>query len=263
MLNSEAGRISRARIVTHGWLSRQRQAAQELDQERQSDVLSTTALLVPASQHPLVGGETPGVEFSHRLRAVLRRFEELTDRGERVEIFVPGSRHYDKRTGQVDKVALYDAAARWLVDRGVEPRSLHGKDWIDRHRPNMGIYSGAEEIAVAAAGFYADARYASVHYYCSPGQAMRASVYGLAYGIPLGIEIPQELSHSDGIEQFHSKKVLKFALDGLAKTIDPYGEGMLAAMTRDRIPSDGNTGTMPELLPLFADLPWYEAGSVN
>jgi hypothetical protein len=211
-----------------------------------------------------VDGVRPGREFANRLGATVDRYVSIVERGGNAEFFLPGSRHHDVDSGQTDKVALHDAAGLWLVKEGIPPEVLNGKAWIDRYRPE-GVYSGAEEIAVAASGFSENFRFEIVEYFCSHGQASRARTYALAHGLPArAVVIPPDTIEDEG-EQFHDgslkKRLQMFVGIVLAQTVDPYGEGALYNRTRNRIPADGNIGTIPELLDEYAVLPWYSAGA--
>lgn len=240
----------RPRLVTREWLQDHRRAISSILAKRTVE-RGNTALLIPAAQHPLVGGVKPGKEFEQRLVAALRYREKVTKRGDSVAFFLTGNRHHDVATGQTDSVALYDAAGKWLLDEGVPAEELHGKDWIDAS-PNPQVYNGADEIRVAAEGYYRNPQFKSARYFCAPGQSRRAEMYGLAYKLPLDVVVtPPDRSS----EQFHTG-FQHLVLNGLTRVIDPYG-AMLAARTQDRIPADGITGTLPELVPNYQNLPWY------
>ena len=256
--NNRAGISSEVpyRIATPTWVKMKKAEVAALRNSRENDPKATTTLLVPAAQHPLIDGKFPGTEFAKRLEAAKERYDEIVGQGGKVEFFIAGNRHYDKKSGQLDKVALYDAGGRWLVDHGISPSLLHGKDWIDEYRPR-GLYSGAAEIGVTAIGFVNNQQFHSAEYFCSPGQESRAATYALAWSVPLTIKVPENLQENQS-EQFHGNTLEKIVLGGLARTIDPYGEGVLARLTQDRIPADGNQDTLPELLPEYADLPWHE-----
>lgn len=240
----------RPRLVTREWLHEHRRAISTVEAQRTVD-RGNTKLLIPAAQHPLVDGVKPGKEFEQRLVAALQYREKVTKVGDSVAFFLTGNRHHDSASGQTDGVALYDAAGKWLMDEGVPAEELHGKDWIDASQ-NPQVYNGADEIRVAAEGFYRNPQFRRARYFCSPGQSQRAEMYGLAYKLPLDVVVT---SSDHNPEQFHTG-FQHIALNGLTRTIDPYG-AMLATRTQDRIPADGITGTLPELLPAYQNLPWY------
>jgi len=243
------------RLVTPSWLRARLAEVCAIQSSRERLLTANTSLLIVAAQHPLIHGRLPGYEFTERLMAAQERYQEIIENGGQAEFFLPGSRHHHHASGHTDVVALYDAAGRWLVDRGVPSVALHAQDWIEIHRP-QGIYTGAAEIGVAAAGFLADDRFESAEYFCSPGQSTRARMYSLAYGLPMTIQIPDSLSENQA-EQVHGQLWQRLILDGLATTIDPYGEGLLGRMTQSRIPDDGILGTPASAVPDYADLPWY------
>lgn len=243
------------RLATRSWIEKRQRVVDTVRASREEDPESDTMLLIPASQHPLIGGKFPGPEFEKRLLEAAERYEQIVDSGGKAEFFLTASRHHDPKSGQTDRVALYDAAGRWLMDNGIPARALHGKDWIDTYQPG-GVYNGAGEVAVSAAGFLANQRFRQAQYICSPGQAERARIYSLAYGIPLDVEVPDSLE--DVHDQFHAPSAKTIVFNGLMRSIDPYGTGLLKALTLDRVPDDGNTGTVPELLPEYSHLPWYQ-----
>lgn len=242
------------RLVTPRWLRKREAAVAALRYARESDPAADTSLIILGAQHPLVDGQFPNREFQTRLKAASARYAELAEQGRKAEFFLPGNRHHDSVSGQTDRVALYDAAARWLTNRDVPARDMHGKDWIDAYYP-AGIYSGADEIRVAAAGFISNGRFEEAEYFCSSGQVSRAATYALAFGLPLTITVLETLEQ-DTEGQFHNN-VQNLVLTGLTRAIDPYGDGVLRRVTRDRIPQDGNIGTEPDRLKLYQDLPWY------
>jgi hypothetical protein len=239
------------RVVTPAWINERQRATDELRATRRAAGADTT-LIIPAAQHPLEDGTRPGLEFEQRLTAAFARYNLIIQNRGRAKFFLPGNRHYDRQSGQTDQVALYDAAGLWLQNRGVPSEDVHGKDWIDDFGA---VYNGADEFRVAAAGFAAHSRFSSALYFCSPGQQKRARQYALAYELPAEIIVPPELSAGEG--QFHTTNPLQaMILSGLNRTIDPYGH-ILARRTQDRLPADGNIGTVPALLGQYATLPWY------
>jgi len=252
MKHGEQQRHRVNKIVTPVWVRQQRLKVAGLRYSRESNPQSDTVLIIPAAQHPLLEGRFPGAEFTLRLEAAQTLYQNLQDAGRKAEFFLPGSRLHDSRSGQTDEVALYDAAGLWLIERGVPADILHGKDWI-QDRPD---FTGADDIRVAAQGFLDHERFESAIYICSPGQRSRADWYALAQGVPIDTYVPETIEAS-GVEQFQGSLAQQVALNGLARTIDPYGDGVLARMTSDRMPSDGNPDTIPELLPEYSQLPWY------
>jgi hypothetical protein len=154
-----------------------------------------------------------------------------------------------------DSVALYDAAGLWYLDRGVPAGVLHGKDWSDEYMP-LGVYNGAAEIKATAAVFRDHPEFHHVDYICSPGQVSRARLYALAYGAPVDVIVPESLS-GGSVETFHDSHMQTLALGAITRTLDPYGK-VVDRLTRDRIPHDGITGTLPdpELMAQLAALPW-------
>jgi hypothetical protein len=254
--NAESRRTgSGNRLVTPVWLKEQKAKVAALRYARETDPGADTTLIIVAAQHPLVAGKFPGREFKERLNAAHTRYLELAIEGRKAELFLPGSRHYDSASNRTDEIALYDAAGRWLVNRGVPGHVLHGKDWIDAYSPE-GVYSGAAEIKVAAAGFINNPRFRGAEYICSPGQTSRAATYALASGIPLAVTVPLALEQNQE-DQFHGGFLQNMILTGVARAIDPYGDGILKRITQDRIPEDGVIGTSADRLPLYEDLPWY------
>jgi|GEM_PF-1309514 len=243
------------RLVTANWLKTKRERVAELRQARAESPLADTSLIIPAAQHPLVDGRKPNPEFEARLVVALEEYLKKIILGGNAEFFLTGNRHHDKESGKTDDVALYDASGLWLMERGVPAEALHGKDWLDQYGEKQ--YNGAAEIKVAAEGFMGNPRFSDVTYVSSPGQEKRAAMYGLAYEIPLDVVVPPDLS-GDQQELFHSQGALGVALNGFTRVLDPYGTSrLLTKLTIDRIPADGNVGTIPELLSDYAALPWY------
>lgn len=243
------------RLVTPNWLKTKRERVAELRRARAESPLADTSLIIPAAQHPLVDGRTPNPEFEARLVAALEEYLKKIVVGDKAEFFLTGNRHHDAESGETDDVALYDASGLWLMQHGVPAEALHGKDWLDMFGEQQ--YNGAAEIKVTAEGFIDNPRFSDATYVSSPGQRLRAAMYGLAYEIPLDVMVPPDLT--DGRQElFHSGGALGVALNGFTRVLDPYGRSrLLTKMTADRIPPDGNVGTIPELLPDYAGLPWY------
>jgi hypothetical protein len=241
-------------LVTPGWVTVKQDAVHFTRTIRGADQLCKAELIVPAAQHPLVDGVRPGPEFEHRLQAGLKQYQALTqETGRSAKFFVTGSRHHDKASGQTDSVALYDAAGLWLLEHDVPANAIHGKDWMSEL--DTEIYSGADEIRVAAYGFKNNREFQNATYWCSPGQRSRAEQYALAYELPAHVAVPEALANGYSGEQFHGG-VQHLVLQGLTRTIDPYG-ALLAKMTRDRVPQDGNPNTVPELIGNYTDLQWH------
>jgi hypothetical protein len=214
--------------------------------------VSNTLLIMAASQHPLKDGLTPGDEFASRLDEAAATYKRWTENGRKAEIFVPGSRHLDERTGQIDKVSLSDAGVKYLLNEGVGLQDLHGEDWIADYSEGQGIYSGADEIFVAAEAYKDNPSYRDLVLIVSPGQVRRAEIYSLANGVVTEIVVPDQLPPE--AEQFHSSKFQDFILRGIAKTIDPDGQSFLKKKSKVRIPNDGNMHTLPELQPTCSPL---------
>lgn len=251
-----ANRADGERLITANWLKTKRERVAQLRRNRADSPTADTSLIIPAAQHPLIYGKTPNPEFEARLSAALAEYQKKVENGGKAEFFLTGNRHHDSVSGETDNVALYDASGLWLMQHGVHAGALHGKDWLDLYKQQQ--YNGAAEVKVTALGFADNDRFSEAIYVSSPGQQERASMYALAYEIPLDIVVPPELS--DGQQKlFHTQGILGVALNGLTRTIDPYGTGRLMTQkTADRVPSDGNIGTIPELLADYADLPWYK-----
>lgn len=241
-------------VVTPKWRKARQAAATALQAERAASEQADTFLLVPAAQHPLEMGRFPGEEFTARLGSALQRYENITGGGGKAEFFLPGNRHHDSDSDQTDRVALYDAAGDWLVNKGVQPEHLHGLDWIKQ--ANELVYNGADELRVAAWGFANNARFRYATYFCSPGQRTRAETYALAFELPADIVVPDDLL-SDSGERFHGRwDPAQMILRGVTGAIDPYGD-LLAKRIGDRVPADLNTGTTPNMLPFYSHMPWY------
>lgn len=213
-------------------------------------------LVVVAAQHPLVEHEFPNVEFESRLTAALWHSKDMQTLGVDTDFFLPGSRHIDEATGEADEVALYDAAGRWLLERGVPSAKLHGKDWIDVFDEDRGVYNGADELRVVANALRSGAtsNYESVIMFCSPMQARRAKRHGAAFGISdLAIAVPEVLMSSD-IHTFH-RGLGAYAMIALT-ALDPKGKVVYPRISAKRRPQDGS-GTKANKMPEYAELPWY------
>lgn len=241
------------KLVTPRWRAQRRRVVDELRAAREQSSVADTTLIIPAAQHPLVEGVTPCPEFHRRLESALAIHDQIVLGGGKAAFFLPGNRHHDPHSGMTDRVALYDAAGRWLVNWGIAPKELHGKDWMDEFGKN--VYNGADEISVASRGFVVNSHLQNAIYVCSPGQRSRAELYALAYGLPLDVVVPETLS-TGSKDQFHAFGGAQLAATALTLTIDPYG-AILARHTENRVPADGNVGTVSDLRPNYADLPWY------
>jgi hypothetical protein len=235
--------------LTHlRWWKKQNAAAEQLRQERQDSLAADTTLILVGAQHPLRGGTDPGPEFAARLDEACRLYEETVAMGEKVEIYVSGSRHVDEK-GQEDLVSLSDAGTTYLSSRGIPIEALHGEDWNERYMPEIGVYSGADEMFVGASAYKDSDQFGEFMLIASPGQVKRAKIYAIANGVHANVLVPEALKgRTDLFHSGRSEKAKEILARVIARTIDPDGQTFLKNKMRSvRVPDDGNIHTVPEL----------------
>lgn len=140
-------------------------------------------LIEVAAQHPPVDGEKPGEEFSARLMKGRELSMENRNRGMEVEIYVPGSRHmWD---GVADKISLSEVGMRFLIEKGMPKKFLHGEDLNVRYKgsaPLPGVYNSADECFVAAS-YFKDGDFGQLLSVVSPVQLPRKALHYIWFGV--------------------------------------------------------------------------------
>lgn len=148
-------------------------------------------LIECAAQHPLTESGEPGHEFAVRLDAAARLYLELTERGESVDIYVPGSLH--AMNGVPDKCALAEAGCRYLEKKhGIPKKCLLGEAENARYKGDAGVYNSADECYVASR-IFEDGDYRALYCVCSPYQTIRKTLLYYSFGVlPICYGIPAE-----------------------------------------------------------------------
>ena len=158
-------------------------------------------LIEVAAQHPLLRSGRPAPEFRARLDQAAALYEDLTEQGEDVMIYVPGSLHCHK--GKADSVSLSEAGTTYLKSKGIPEEALFGDDANRRYKGDQGVYNSADECFVAAQLFL-DGDYSKLYCVCSPGQMMRKKLFYMAFGVmPWFYTVPTAgQAHDDIYELF-------------------------------------------------------------
>ncbi|WP_433065604.1 hypothetical protein [Dactylosporangium sp. CS-033363] len=190
------------------------------------------ALIEVAAQHPLAGGVTPGVEFAARLERGAELYRQLRAGGERVEVYVPGSRH---RAGEVDDaVSLSAAGTRYLREAGLPAADLHGDDLNARYKGAEGVFGSADECFVAAR-YFLDAGFGRLYSVCSPSQLMRKTLHYIAFGVvPLNVTAPVDEPFHDYLYELFEAVPHVLGVDG---TLQGPGSREAERLRRERRPS--------------------------
>jgi hypothetical protein len=151
--------------------------------------LSITAVLIEvAAQHPLIDGEKPNEEFTKRLLLAKHLYEQESNLGKYVEIYVPGSRHVYE--GVADKISLSEAGTRFLQQQGIDSEILHGEDLNIKYKGGKGVYNSADESFVVSS-YFKDANFGHLFSVISPVQVFRKTIHCIEFGvIPLNYTAP-------------------------------------------------------------------------
>ena len=149
-------------------------------------------LIEVAAQHPLRDNLYPDVEFKARLNFAIQLLKEQQEKGNEIEIYVPGSVHLDFE-GIEDEVSLSEAGCNYLEEKGVSPEILHGEDLNTRYdgeRNWAGVYNSADECYVASK-FFEEKEFDQLICICSPNQVTRKTFLYINQGIvPLVYSVP-------------------------------------------------------------------------
>jgi hypothetical protein len=189
-------------------------------------------LIEIAAQHPLVDGLHPNDEF----RARLNRGKELYDRyrgtGDRVEIYVPGSRHVFH--GQPDRISLSEAGRAYLISTGIPEAAIHGEDLNVRYKGEDGVYGSADECFVAAS-HYKDAGLGTLVSVLSPAQMLRKTLHYIEFGVvPLNVTVPTLDGFHDYFDELFEKIPRVLTVDASLQ----HGSSDARRLREERTPSD-------------------------
>jgi hypothetical protein len=160
-------------------------------------------LIEVAAQHPLVNGTRPGVEFSSRLDLGKSLYDELTQSGRDVELYVPGSIHVHE--GRPDKISLSKAGRLYLEALGVPSTHIHGDDLNDRYKGREGVYGSADECFVAAR-YFTENPFGLLVSVVSPAQMLRKTLHYIEFGVvPLNHTAPTCESYHNYLYELFEK----------------------------------------------------------
>jgi hypothetical protein len=160
-------------------------------------------LIEIAAQHPLTDGVYPNDEF----RARLNRGKEVFDRyravGDRVEVYVPGSRHVFQ--GRPDRISLSEAGRTYLISAGVPAAVIRGEDLNVRYKGADGVYGSADECFVTAS-YYKDAGFGTLVSVLSPTQMLRKTLHYIEFGVvPLNVTAPTMEGFHDYLDELFER----------------------------------------------------------
>ena len=151
--------------------------------------LSIPAVFIEvAAQHPLIDGEKPNEEFTKRLLLAKKLYEQESNSGRHVEIYVPGSRHVYE--GVADKISLSEAGGRFLEQQGISRQVIHGEDLNIKYKGDKGVYNSADECFVASS-YFKDGDFGHLFSVLSPVQVFRKTIHYIEFGVlPLNYTAP-------------------------------------------------------------------------
>lgn len=152
-------------------------------------------LIEVAAQHPLKDGLYPNEEFAARLDVAILLYNQKSNKGYAVEIYVPGSLHLDFDCVP-DEHSLSQAGLEYLVEKGIPVDCIHGDDWnnyFDESRYHKGVYNSADECFIASKFFLENEdEFKELYSICSPNQLIRKTLFYFEFGVmPLIITVPQ------------------------------------------------------------------------
>lgn len=137
-------------------------------------------LIEVAAQHPLVNGTVPSKEFSQRLDLAAELYKKYTEQNNRVQIYVPGSRH--RYNGIADDVSLSSAGVKYLIEKGIPAADLWGENANLQFKGKDGVYNSADECFVAAQ-LFKQLNAKQLVCVCSPYQAHRKILHYFEFGV--------------------------------------------------------------------------------
>ena len=151
-------------------------------------------LIEVAAQHPLVDGVYPNEEFLSRLDSSINLYNEKTNQGFNVKIYVPGSIHLDSH-GIADEISLSEAGKKYLIENGIPDNDIYGDEknsLYDKIRYHKGVYNSADECFIASNIFFDEINnFGQLYSICSPNQLMRKTLFYIEFGIiPKIITVP-------------------------------------------------------------------------
>lgn len=181
------------------WKEKYALACKKMDKRQR---LKSFVLVEIAAQHPL-NGDQPGEEFRARLDYGFHLYQQLSQEGKEVSIYVPGSVHLNH--GVAEPVSLSEAGCRYLLDLGVPELCLLGENENQEYMQGMGVYNSCDECYVSSKLFH-DGGYGDLHCICSPNQALRKQLFYINFGvIPVMHTVrTSEMYHDFTQELFHS-----------------------------------------------------------
>jgi len=136
-------------------------------------------LIEVAAQHPLIDGEKPNEEFEKRLILAINIYNQKVKSGEKVKIYVPGSKHMDN--GIVDNISLSEAGKRYLISNNIPEEDIYSEDMNKKFKGEKGVYNSTDECYVSSKIFEIF-NYAELHCVCSSGQMMRKMLSYIHFG---------------------------------------------------------------------------------
>jgi hypothetical protein len=182
-------------------------SAQAFMEERAKEF--SGVLIEVAAQHPLTDGLYPNEEFQARLDRGKELFDIYTATTEKVEIYVPGSRHVFN--GQADLISLSEAGKRYLELQGLPAHAIRGDDLNSRYKGKDGVYGSADECFVTAS-YFKDENYSTLVSVVSPMQMVRKTLHYIEFGvIPLNHTAPTATSFHDLIDELFERVPLVLA----------------------------------------------------
>jgi hypothetical protein len=189
-------------------------------------------LIEIAAQHPLTDGVYPNDEF----RARLTRGKEVFDRyravGDRVEVYVPGSRHVFQ--GRPDRISLSEAGRTYLINAGVPAAVIRGEDLNARYKGADGVYGSADECFVAAS-YYKDAGFGTLVSVLSPAQMLRKTLHYIEFGVvPLNVTAPTMEGFHDYLDELFEQIPRVLTVDSSLQ----HDSADARRLREERMPSD-------------------------
>ena len=195
--------------------------AKSKENMRVAEERATKKLLIEcAAQHPLKDDGTPADEFESRLERSVELYNKYKSNGWQVNIFVPGSLHrVMSTTGEyvVDKMPLYQAGERYLIERGVSVTDILAEQANKQYKGEKGVYCSADECFVSA-NIFLNGDYQRFIAVCSPAQSLRKVLYYLLFEtLPIVYTASPE-DHT--VECFHHYVYEAYGLKEILDTMD-------------------------------------------
>lgn len=178
-------------------------------------------LIEVASQHPLRPDGRPNLEFQARLDRAVELYNDLTSKGNKVRVYVPGSPHVGP--GNAEETSLSEAGCHYLREHGLPGDVLFGDEANVKYKGDDGVYNSADECFVAA-NLFKDGWFGRLLCVCAPNQLLRKTLFYLAFGV-----VPE--CHAVTIEDGYHADTMREIFDSLNTVLyvdhdwqDPNGE---------------------------------------